>query len=185
MQEEKEKIAFDESRRVCTLSKDIIDLLVNQLSHELHNHSIYRTFSNYFGTHGLPDLEEYFNLRSEEEYKHHKWILWYLSYTDAEFQYPAVEPVNIEIKNNVIPFKETVDVEINTTMLINNIVAKALELNDYSTYAWLMGNDDEHGKLVLEQVEEESISRTILEMAQLDSDWHQKQETILEFYKND
>jgi hypothetical protein len=46
----------------------------------------------------------------------------------------------------------------------------------------LKGNDDEHGKLVLEQIEEESISRTIAEMANEDTDWQTKQDTILSFY---
>lgn len=55
---------------------------------------------------------------------------------------------------------------------------------DWATFNWLMGDDDEKGRLVKEQVEEESISRTIANMAQEDTDWLTKEDTILSFYRN-
>jgi ferritin len=95
---------IDKSRRVCTLSKNIIDMLVKQLGAELSNMHIYRTFANYYGTNGLPSLEEYYLKRAEEEYLHHSWIYWYLSYCDATFQYPQIDAVNINIASNEYPF---------------------------------------------------------------------------------
>ena len=50
----------DLSRRKCTLSKEIQQLLLRQLKHELQNHNIYMNFANYFGVRGLVILEEYF-----------------------------------------------------------------------------------------------------------------------------
>lgn len=176
---------IDKSRRVCTLSPEIQELLVRQLAAELENHNLYRTFANYFKCQGLPKLYDYFIDRSNEENNHHNWILWYLTYNDAEFQYPEIKAINVDITNRVIPFTATVDREIETTMMINEIAAQALKEGDWATYQWLMGDDEEHGKLVMEQVEEESISRTIAEIAQEDTDWLTKQDTILSFYNGD
>ena len=74
---------IDKSRRICTLSQSMIEMLVKQLSAELANHSLYRTFANYFAVEGLPKLEEYFKERAKEEYLHHDWIYNYLSENDS------------------------------------------------------------------------------------------------------
>lgn len=178
----KTEASIDKSRRVCTLSEAMIKMLVIQLKAELTNKHLYMTFANFFGTNGLPKLEEYFIKRADEEELHHRWIYWYLSYCDAEFQYPAVEPINIEIPNFEYPFLATVDREIETTMGINKLVEQALSEKDWSTFNWLHGDSKEEGKLVKEQIEEESVSRTIADMAQEGKDWLIKQDSILSFY---
>ena len=38
----------DISRRECTLSKEIQELLLRQLKHELQNHNIYMNFANIY-----------------------------------------------------------------------------------------------------------------------------------------
>lgn len=148
----KTESTIDKSRRVCTLSREMIDMLVTQLAAELSNKHLYRTFANYYGTNGWPVLEEYYMMRAAEEEKHHNWIYWYLGYNDAEFQYPKVEAVNVDISNMEMPFIATVDREIETTMGIDKIVEQTVKERDWATHAWLLGNDDEHGRLVLEQV---------------------------------
>lgn len=179
---EKTEAYIDKSRRVCTLSDAMIKMLTTQLAAELSNKHLYMTFANYFGTSGLPKLEEYFKRRADEEELHHYWIWWYLGYCDAEFHYPAVGPIDLEIPDHVFPFKATVDKEIETTMRINEIVEQALKEKDWTTYNWLMGTDKEHGMLVKEQNEEESVSRTIADMAQEGDSWLIKQNSILSFY---
>lgn len=128
---------IDKSRRVCTLSHVMIEMLVKQLGAELSNHNLYRTFANYFSCQGLPKLEEYFILRADEEDNHHNWILWYLNYNDAEFQYPRIEAINVDIPNRAYPFEATVDREIETTESINKIVKQAIQEGDWATEAWL------------------------------------------------
>lgn len=46
-----------------------------------------------------------------------------------------------------------------------------------------MDNNPDSGMLIKEQIEEESISRTILDLACCDDPWLEKQEAILEFYE--
>lgn len=178
----KTEASIDKSRRICTLSEEMIKMLVIQLGAELTNKHLYMTFANFFGTNGLPKLEEYFIKRADEEELHHRWIYWYLGYNDAEFQYPAIEPIKVNIPNFEYPFLATVDREIETTMGINKIVEQALSEKDWATFNWLHGTNKEEGMLVKEQVEEESVSRTIADMAQEGTDWLIKQDSILSFY---
>lgn len=173
---------IDKSRRECTLSTPMIEMLVKQMSAELANHSLYRTFANYFAVEGLPKLEIYWIGRSKEEYLHHEWIYKYLTDNDAVFQYPPVPPINVDIKDRIMPFEATVDREIETTMSINKIVDQALKEADWATFQWLNGESEEEGRLVKEQVEEESISRTISDMAKEEASWLRKENAILDFY---
>ena len=77
----------------------------------------------------------------------------------------------------------TVDIEIETTDLIDKIMNAAIELKDYRTIAWLNGGGPIEGKLIPEQAEEMSISRTIRDMAEEENtSWQDKQRTILDFY---
>lgn len=175
---------IDKSRRECPLSDTIKSMLVTQMGSELSNHNMYRTFADYYRTQGLSKLEDYFIDRANEENKHHDWIFWYLDYNDAKYEYPRVEAIRMDIPDRTYPFLATMDREIQTTMSINKIASQALSEQDWATFAWLMGDDEEKGKLIREQIEEESISRHIARIAQEDTDWLTKQDSILEFYNS-
>ena len=179
----KMKQTIDKNRRYCTIDESLAEMLVTQLGKELSNKHLYATFANFFETEGLPKLGEYFKKRANEEELHHSWIFEYLNYNDVCFQYPAIGEINIDIKNRTEPFLLTVDKEIETTMGINKIYEKAVELKDWATAGWLMGNGPIDGKLIPEQIEEESVSRTIADMAQEENtSWLVKQDSILSFY---
>ena len=175
----------DLGRRKCTLSKEIQQLLLRQLKHELQNHNIYMNFANYFGVRGLVVLEEYFKQRADEEYLHHSWVRKYLNENDAEYIYPTIEQFDKEITDMLTPFKLTVDLEIQTTQMIYEIVDQAANEGDWATFNWLNGHDKETGMLVNEQVEEESISRTALDIAQSEGSWLRKEKSIMNAYKGD
>lgn len=175
----------DVSRRECTLSKEIQELLLRQLKHELQNHNIYMNFANYFGVRGFMVLEEYYKQRADEEYLHHSWIRKYLNENDAEYIYPTIDQFDKKIDDMVTPFRLTVDLEIETTQMINEIVDRAAEEGDWATFNWLNGHDKETGMLVNEQVEEESISRTVCDIAETEGSWLRKEKSIMNAYKND
>ena len=67
-------------------------------------------------------------------------------------------------------------------MSINKIVDQAQKEGDWATFQWLNGDNEDTGMLVKEQVEEESISRTILDMAREQATWLRKENAILDFY---
>ena len=72
----------------------------------------------------------------------------------------------------------TVAKEVETTKLINDISDLAIEEKDWQTFHWL------DKLLVSEQIEEESLSRTVRDMANTDASWLVKQDSILDFYEN-
>lgn len=172
-------------RRICTLSDKMVELLLRQLSHELYNHNLYRSFANYYGINGLAVLESYYIKRAEEEKLHHDWIINYLNYNDAAVIYPEVPEIKEDWDDPVTPFKLTVDKEIETTNLIKEMVNYSLAEKDWFTFAWLMGNSPVEGKLLPEQVEEESVSRTALDIAEGEGSWLRKEKSIMNAYTGD
>ena len=140
-------------RRICTLSDKMVELLLRQLSHELYNHNLYRSFANYYGINGLAVLESYYIKRAEEEKLHHDWIINYLNYNDAAVIYPEVPAIKEDWDDPVTPFRLTVDKEIETTNLIKEMVNYSLTEKDWFTWCWLMGNSPIEGKLLPEQVD--------------------------------
>ena len=72
------------------------------------------SFSNFYGVKGYSVLEEYYRLRAEEEYLHHRWIKDYLNENDVEYKYPNVPEISEQFEDMVTPFELTVDKEIET-----------------------------------------------------------------------
>lgn len=175
-------IENDANRKYCSMDESLAELLINQISNELYNKHLYMTFSNFYDTEGLPKLAKYYQLRANEEENHHKWIVDFLNYNDICFQYPSVKEVDVNIENKQVPFDLTIEAEIETTNNIYNIINKALELKDFMTFNWIMGNGPTEGNLCSEQCEEESISRTVAEMAQDSAAWLIKEKSIYNFY---
>lgn len=174
------------NRRKCTLSEKMIQLLIRQLQHELYNHNLYRTFANWYGIQGLTLLEEYYKLRANEEKEHHDWITDYLNDCDAEYIYPEIPKITESFDDLITPFALTVDQEIETTNLIYDIIDLALEEKDWMTWGWIMNSDPNKAMLLLEQIEEETLSRTVLDIAQQENtSWLQKEISILKFYNKD
>lgn len=171
------------SKRSLELSESMINLLVKQISHELHNYSLYKTFANYFANEGLNLLKEYYDGRADEELLHHKWISDYLIERGVFFKYPSVDEVNEEFDEYLDIFKLTVDVEEDTTESIYDIVDLAHKENDYLTLGWLMQNGN-GAKLVMEQSEELDISNLALDIASQDGSWFEKEIAILKAYKS-
>lgn len=168
------------NRKERTISETIEKLMVDQIARELYNHNVYRTYANYYYVRGLFKLYLYYEMRSNEEYNHHQWIVDRLYRAGVDFNYPEVPAVKA---NHVIlkpedSFQKVVDLEIETTMYINKMIETAKEEKDWQTEGWLKRTLNE------EQMEEEDISRTIQAMAEEDTDWQTKEDTILSYYNN-
>lgn len=167
-------------RKIKTISDSVGDLLVKQIAHELFNHNLYRTFANFFALEGIVSLEKYYIARAEEELVHHRWIVDRLNEADYDFMYPAVEAVTEKFEDIVDPFKLTVLKEIETTELINKIADEAFKECDWQTLTWLQL------KLIPEQHEEETISRTALDIIAKKDDCsiYEKAEEVYELLKD-
>lgn len=162
-----------------SLSEKVAKLLVEQMAEELYNHNLYMTFASYFKTKGLEDLVWYFQMRGLEEYEHHRWIAKYLDENLVSYAYPAVDAVEESIEDETTPFELTVEVELDTTKGIYEILDAAIEAHDYKTVAWLNAG----GKLIQEQIEEEHVSKVILEIAKQEDSWISKASAIRAAYE--
>ncbi|MCC8112663.1 MAG: hypothetical protein LIP03_01470 [Bacteroidales bacterium] len=171
-----------EQRRKTSLSDELRDLFVLQLQHELKNFTLYNSFSVYFSCKGLEKLGKYYKGRADEELKHQQWIMQYLSDCDADFEYPSI-PINEnqKIDDNVTPFRLTVDREIQTTDMIYHIADVAQAQGDWMTLSFLMGNYN-GGRLIPEQIEEESLSRTALDIMSTDDHILKKEDQVYDLY---
>lgn len=171
------------SKRSLELSESMINLLVKQIGHELHNYMLYKTFAVYFANVGLNLLKEYYDRRADEELLHHTWICDYLVERGVFFKYPTVDEVNEDFSDHLDIFKLTVEAEEDTTESIYAIVDLAHQENDYLTLSWLMQNNN-GAKLVMEQSEELDISNLALEIAHMDGSWFEKERAILKAYNS-
>lgn len=166
------------NRKERTISENMEKLMIDQISRELYNHNVYRTYANYYYVRGLFKLHLYYEMRSNEEYNHHQWIVDRLYRAGVDFNYPEVPAIK---SNHVIlkpedSFGKTVDLEIETTMWIAKMIEAAREEKDWQTEGWLKRT------LMEEQMEEEDVSRIILTMSEEDTDWQTKEDTILSYY---
>lgn len=158
----------------------MIKSLQNQMMAELHNHNLYQTFANYAASKGLMLLCSYYRHRATEEYNHHNWIRDFIVECNTFSDYnTGVFPV-INVESIEDTFIQTMEAEIKTTKSIEDLVDLANEECDYITLQWLLKS----GGLLEEQREEEHVSKVILEMSKIETDWLTKQSEILNYYLN-
>lgn len=163
---------------------EVGQLLVEQMANELYNKMLYEEFASFYAEHGLVHLENYFHLRAEEEENHYQWIKTFLTNSDYTYSHPEVDKLSEEYKELKDPFQISLDVEIETTEDIYDIYDKAVEEKDWITVQWLMSDDSTYGNLIKEQAEEMSLSRTVLEIANMEDSWLTKERAIMNVYKS-
>ena len=165
------------SRKLVLVSETISNLLIKQLAHELKNYNLYKSFANYYDVEGCVALAEYYKKRADEELNHHNWIYEYLTDGDIKFMYPTIEQNSEKPTDYVMPFRATVDREIQTTQMIYAIYEAAIAEKDYMTASWLFD------KLIKEQIEEENTSRMALTIMEEESDIYLRAKKVLKLLK--
>lgn len=145
-------------KKICRISEEVGELLVTQMSNELYNHNLYLSMANFFALDGVIALEEYYKKRAIEEHVHFMWIYDYLNDVDYRFKVPPVVEITEVLEDTIEIFKETVLAEIKTSDDIDNIYNCAVKECDHHTRQWL------DSKLIPEQHEEETTSRTALDI---------------------
>lgn len=163
------------NKKICRITEKVGKLLVAQMSNELYNYHLYLSMANFFALEGIIKLEEYYRLRAKEEHVHFMWIFDYLNECDYSFKVPSVIEVKEAVDDTVQIFKDTVEAEIKTSDDIDAIYKMAVECSDNHTRCWL------DSKLIPEQHEEETTSRTALDLISLeDVNIIERAELILE-----
>lgn len=163
---------------------EVGQLLVEQMANELYNKMLYEEFASFYAEHGLVHLEKYFHSRAEEEEEHYQWIKKFLTDSDYTYSHPEVDKIIENYKDLKEPFQISMDVEVTTTEDIYAIYDRAVEEKDWITVQWLMSDDSTYGNLIKEQAEEMSLSRTVLEIAEMEDGWLNKERAIANIYNS-
>lgn len=145
------------------LSKTIEDALNIQLKVEAESSHVYLAMASWAETKGLPGIAKFLFSHSEEERQHMMKLLNYIN--DRGGHAVISELLKPQVKFDSIPklFKELFDHEVRVSEAINKVVDVCLKEKDYTTHNFMQW-------YVSEQIEEESMARTLLDKLELIGD---------------
>lgn len=137
------------------LKQPVVDALNAQVVEEFTASLQYLAIALYFEAETLPQLSAFFRMQAGEEHMHAEKLLDYIVEAGGQSMVPATKPV----KNHFESVEEAVELALNqeltVTDQINNLVAVAVQNNDYLTQQYLQW-------FVTEQLEEVSSMSDLL-----------------------
>lgn len=142
------------------LKKKVEDICNRQVEREGYSSNLYLAMAIWAETSGFGGIAEWLYAQSDEEKMHMMKFIRYINERGGKTVIPAFKKPPAEYKNIEEMFKEVLKHEEFVTASINEIVELTLQEKDYSTHNFLQW-------FVMEQVEEESSVRTIIDKLQL------------------
>lgn len=144
-------------------NKELVELLRKQYDHEINNYRIYANMAVYCSKLGLNGHVFYFEHRAHEEYDHASRVKAIMKDASLELLPGTLPAVAREFTDLEGMHKEVLELEEETTKLLNNLGTKALTAGYHHLYKALSW-------LINEQNEEEKVSRTALEIVRTGKD---------------
>ena len=141
------------------ISKALVDLVNEQIAHELIASNQYLQLATYFDGQALRKLSEFFYKQSEEEREHALKFVHYLTEVGGNVRILEIPAANYDVKSAEHAFQMSLDWEKEVTRRIHAMMDLAVEEKDYASQAFLQW-------FVTEQVEEESSMETMLQIVQ-------------------
>lgn len=141
------------------ISKALVDLINEQIAHELIASNQYLQIATYFDGQALRKLSEFFYKQSEEEREHALKFVQYMTEVGGEVRILEIPAASYDIKSAEHAFQMSLDWEKEVTRRIHAMMALAIEEKDYASQAFLQW-------FVTEQVEEEDSMGTMLQIVQ-------------------
>lgn len=143
------------TRQTTHLSESISDLLIEQYQHEIKNEQAYKQFSTWAHINGFPGAAKWYHDQANEENLHAETIYNFLKESGITFNLTTIEFYQIEINEYVDLFKNGLEIEIKTTISLNNIFSMCGEEKLFIAQEFV-------NKLLYEQLAEENEARTRL-----------------------
>lgn len=137
------------------LKKSIEAALNHQVNAEFHSAYLYLSMSSYFQSIGMAGCANWMKVQYQEELAHANHFFDYVLERGGRVRLTPIGEVEVDFKNVMHVFEETLTHEINVTGLINNLMDIAIKESDHATKSFLQWFVDE-------QVEEESNVEQIL-----------------------
>ncbi len=141
------------------ISKAMVDLMNEQIAHELIASNQYLQIATFFDGEALRKLAEFFYKQSEEEREHALKLVHYMTEVGAEVRILEIPAASYDIKSAEQAFQMSLDWEKEVTRRINAMMDQAVSEKDYASQAFLQW-------FVTEQVEEEDSMETMLQITQ-------------------
>jgi bacterioferritin B len=141
------------------ISKAMVDLINEQIAHELIASNQYLQLATYFDGQALRKLSAFFYKQSEEEREHALKFVHYLTEVGADVRILEIPAANYNVNSAEQAFQVSLDWEKEVTRRIHAMMDQAISEKDYASQAFLQW-------FVTEQVEEESTMETMLQIVQ-------------------
>ena len=119
------------------LTKQVSDLLNNQINKELFSSYLYLEISNYYADQGLNGFSSWFKVQAQEEMAHAMLFLQYLQNNGEKITLSGIDAPNTSFEDLEQPIILTKKHEHFVTELINTIYHAAYESKDFRTMQFL------------------------------------------------
>jgi ferritin len=144
-------------------SKRVMELMNEQIKHELYSAYLYLSMSAYFEGESLPGFAHWMRVQAAEEQEHAMKFYDFIYERGGRVLLQAIDQPPAEFESLREVFKQTLEHEKKVTGLIEAIYAAAVEDKDYASQTFLNWFIDE-------QVEEEKNATDLLETLRMVGD---------------
>ncbi|MEM6347389.1 MAG: ferritin [Bacteroidota bacterium] len=145
------------------ISEKMAKLINDQYHREVFSVYQYLAMSSYFLDQDLDGFANFFRVQADEESLHAMKQFDYLHEVDGKIEHQAIGAANNGFDSILDAFEKGLEHERYITKHIHLIVKAALEENDFATYDFFQW-------FVREQVEEESVMRSMIAKLKMISD---------------
>ena len=109
------------------VSEELVNVLVEQISHEKYNANLYLYIASFLNSKGLSNMAKHFEGQHEEEQSHAKMIYQLLIDLGIHFQFPSIEGCDMEFPSIHDIAQRYLDREVLTTQSLDEIKIQAIE----------------------------------------------------------
>jgi ferritin len=142
------------------IKKNIEVALNQQINAEFHSAYLYLSMSSYLQSIGMAGCANWMKVQYQEELAHATHFFEYVLERGGRVKLSPIGKVEVDFKNVLHVFEETLSHEVTVSGLINNLMDIAIKESDHATKSFLQWFVDE-------QVEEESNVEQILQNLRL------------------
>ena len=139
------------------ISKKLMDLMNEQINHEIYSSYLYLSMSAYFQSASLPGFAEWMMIQSQEEYGHGMKFFKHIIERSGQVKLEAVDKPKSDFKNPADVMKRVLEHEEKVTSLVNGLYELAVKEKDYPGQVMLHW-------FITEQVEEEKNAAEVIHL---------------------
>lgn len=153
-------VILEPLKPIIMLKKNVEDICNRQVEREGFSSSLYLAMATWAETNGLSGVAAWLYNQSDEERLHMLKFIKYINERNGKAAIPAFTKPEGEYNDVVHVFQEVLKHEQFITQSINEIVSLTLDEKDFNTHNFLQW-------FVMEQIEEESSAKNILDKLHL------------------